>query len=1274
VRISESSERRVAFREQGLAMNHHRTAVALSALVTSALVAFSLGGCHEKPKTREATTQRGSVVRLVAPTSGIGLQICDPQGAACAQATLGAQVPTGSLLRTGPRSSAQITLTDGSALSLDHDTELQLASSSRRARLSRGALIVDVASKAGARAQLNVNEGALQIEAGKVALRVGSDFAIVDVIRGSATLTADGASPLRVSSGEEARLYRGAAPYVSAGATLSEAVAFTDTLLDASESSASARGLGELTARKPGSTEELRGAVKLSAHRVRVRIAGAMARTEIDEVFENNSDEVLEGIYRFPIPAEAKIERLALEVDGKLTEGAFVDRDRAAAIWRGAIVNAAPSMRPQIKDDIVWVPGPWRDPALLEWQRGGRFELKIFPIPKHGQRRIVLAYTEAVRPVGGVRHFSYPLPVDPGGTTKIRHFDVDIEVRGHDPKFAVRTLGYPLSASDRDGARALSFSADDFTPNGDLSIEWALPERHSELSSFGYRAGDERYALLTLRPKLPRARADQAHATVLVVDTSRSMFGEGLERAKRLAVRLARELDPSGRVTLLGCDSTCRDLPGGFVTPGPQAARAIERYLSSIVAEGASDPTQAIATAKRALSAVPSGLVQDIVFVGDGTPTVGPIRSATVTSAIRDILAGSRARITAVAVGSSSDLDTLGALARAGGGLVLPYVPGQTLNQAALGVLSATYGSALRDVEVLLPSGLRAVAPEKLDTVLVGGEATISARMDGDSVDGQLILRGKVDDSPFEQRYEIRVAASDSSGNAFVPRMYAAARIADLERNGGSEAKKEALALSTRFSIASRYSSLLVLESEAMFRAFGLEAANKGTRFTGEELADQSEAKAELPLDDAEDAQDLGSGSSSAADKRSRGASFGAPGAFDAPSPSPTSMGSLGAAEVTAEAKAKAPSAARAAPAPMTGDRFAEPPPAPAPRPQRRAEIAEPESMPPPPARRMVPMRRVWDRKGQINTVDRIPRSASITAVADAERALDREPERRSNVKKAYALYAISGDLGRATNLVERWVGKEPLDPDALTARADLAARRGDRELAVRMLGSVVDMRPDDIASQKRLSRLYRWSGRADLGCRHSMAIAELRAGDPKLLADALRCARSGNGARWASDALSLVDEKTARQATALAAAAAPDDTRLLGDLRVEATWSDDADLDLAILHPDGQRVSWLGAPTRELINARDVLDLRREGLSLNGAKPGQYALEIVRSGGYSGTVRGELLVFAAGETRRIPFTLDGQRLTIALVDIKMVPRLIPLEDNLPAIASGPIR
>ena len=63
----------------------------------------------------------------------------------------------------------------------------------------------------------------------------------------------------------------------------------------------------------------------------------------------------------------------------------FVERDKGAAIWRGVIQNAAPKS-PKPQEENIWVPGPWRDPALLEWQRGGRFELRVFPIPAHGAR------------------------------------------------------------------------------------------------------------------------------------------------------------------------------------------------------------------------------------------------------------------------------------------------------------------------------------------------------------------------------------------------------------------------------------------------------------------------------------------------------------------------------------------------------------------------------------------------------------------------------------------------------------------------------------------------------------------------------------------------------------------------------------------------------------------------------------------------------------------------------------------------------------------------
>ena len=43
-----------------------------------------------------------------------------------------------------------------------------------------------------------------------------------------------------------------------------------------------------------------------------VRVVDLVARTEVDETFNNDTDEELEGIFRFPLPPGAQIENLTL--------------------------------------------------------------------------------------------------------------------------------------------------------------------------------------------------------------------------------------------------------------------------------------------------------------------------------------------------------------------------------------------------------------------------------------------------------------------------------------------------------------------------------------------------------------------------------------------------------------------------------------------------------------------------------------------------------------------------------------------------------------------------------------------------------------------------------------------------------------------------------------------------------------------------------------------------------------------------------------------------
>ena len=1322
------------------------------AIGAAAAMIVRLGHGPSGPGIAAVDSWKGRIARVSRAGGGAGgLLRCDRDGRTCAPIANGGDVAPGSRLRTDEMTRAYLSLADGSMLALDRSTEIVFGSG-RRAELVRGAIAADVAHLPTGTARFDLPQGRAEVLGTKFALRADDAWTSVDVSRGAVRLQDGKSRSVTVRAGEEGRIFTELPPDVGAAPDLGETLVWGEgTGQPQDEEESSVRGLGELRAKKPGSQRELDRAVRLSAHAVKVRIAGAVARTEVDEVFTNETGDVLEGIYRFPLPPDAKIERLALEVDGRMEEGAFVDRDRAAAIWRGAIAHAAPHM-PKPKEEIVWVPGPWKDPALLEWQRGGRFELRIFPIPRHGSRRIVLADTQTLSPAGGMRRYAYPLAHDPAGSTRVDRFDIDVQVRGYDPQLGVRAYGYPLrrEKDTGDGAAALAWSATGFVPSGDLQIMFPPTDRDSELSAWSYAEGvqpspgistDGSYVAIALRPRLPRVEEQARRDFVLVVDSSRSMFGETYQRAGRLVTRFVRELDPADRVAVLACDSQCRPMPGGAVAPGPDTAAQIGRFLAGITPDGASDVAGAIAAAAEA-----GGRSQSlrVIYFGDGAATMGPARPAALTRAVTHAIPASRGTVTAVAIGPESDLQMLGALARGGGGVVLPHVPGQTTAEAAFAVLGSVYGNALRDVALTLPEALHEVAPKKLDTIPAGGEAFVVARLAGGEATGTVVLRGKIGARDFEQRYPLRIAGSTAAGNAFVPRLYAAVRIADLERDDAPETKQRAIELSSRFNVASRYTSLLVLESPAMFRAFGLDNLRTTPEWTGEEAAEGTTTDGEIGVEgksgmgalgelgkmgkmgtlagkakmDANLRGDAlqglvgtaagggGTGEAFSAGRGARHAGMEKKAAKDkkaapapAIAPSKPAKGSLDSLLNDATPSRGRPRAstvydfdddalenpvARRAPteSEMTRERpedrdRRERLQAEAEETQRKAEAqqrqmqeemrriqAEARARTMAARRTMIPMRKIWERVGAVFFDRLAPRAAGRSAIASLESRLDADENRRDLVKRLYTLHMLADDVDQAADAAERWARKAPLDPEALRARADVAARQGDREGAIRILGSVVEVRPDDVKAQQRLARVWRWAGRPELACRPLEAFAELHPGDAPHVVEAVRCARRIAQYDLADELVAAADPKAAAAIQSLLERPDPDGDGLRGDLRVEAAWSGGEDLDLAILDPHGQRVSWFGGPTRATVSARDAVTTGREALALRGAGAGEYVIEIERPAGDDDgrIVHGEVTVTAVGTRQRVPFTLRGQHARIALARVTLEPRLVPFD------------
>src|SRR2546423_13405060 len=101
------------------------------------------------------------------------------------------------------------------------------------------------------------------------------------------------------------------------------------------------------------------------------------------------------------------------------------------------------------------------------------------------------------------------------------------------------------------------------------------------------------------------------------------MFGERFRRASSVAEGIVREMDRGDRVTVLACDTTCRAFSSEPVAAGPATAAAVRDFLHGVTPEGGSDIALSVRHAAETLPGAPKGAAR-IVYVGDGTPTIGP--------------------------------------------------------------------------------------------------------------------------------------------------------------------------------------------------------------------------------------------------------------------------------------------------------------------------------------------------------------------------------------------------------------------------------------------------------------------------------------------------------------------------------------------------------------------------------------------------------------------------------------------------------------------------
>ena len=840
-----------------------------SRVLSLLVIILVLGGACDKvgdiPKDPKAKGKKGSTGEAAGEFSAIlavgelksgGVQV-QAKDHSWSPIKAGAPVPFGAPLKTSRGARARLVLQSGNIVHLNEDTTIQV-DGARRLKLVSGSLLAEVRSSGkSSLLDLETPAGKVRVTGTKLHLMVEGDTTFVDVARGSVEVHG-AASQVEVGAGERAVMKKGSAPRVSLSQDLAYVTRWAREVGPPGGQVQSIQpGFGSLKARAPGQ----RGSrpLRLARHAVRVKVRDNIARTEIEQHYYNPTGQTLEGTFSFPLPPDASISRLALYVGNRLEEGEIVERKRARRIFRKIVED---TIRP-------------RDPALLEWVGGRTFRMKIFPIPPRSARRVILAYTQALKASYGRYRYVYPMATSAGKATRVGKLTIEMEVDSSLGLARVDTPLYPMMKERQQGRTTLRYEASDFKPAASFVAEFSPARQPPELQmalfeSSGHagagcakgpgrstsaarirRIASKRDRLINtcadrggffmavLRPELPVSIGRvKPRDYLFLLDSSHSAAKRGWALQTAALEAFLAEMDLRSRFNIMACDASCRVWGKEPRKPTTAARQQALSFVRGMTPGGASNLQVSFHEAAARAAAMGRGV--RVVYMGDGRPTAGELREPELARMVTAELSRAGASLDVLQIGEDSGDLFLAEATRGLAGAVHRINPGDDLASRVFDIVAAQYRPTLTALKMSFEGELKVhdVYPRQLPSLTAGGEVIVVGRYNAAGA-GAIRLQGRLGERDFNRRYPVELAASvkEQQANHFIPRIWAQHHLEALAVDGFDRNRPEIVRVSKAYTVMSQATSFLVLENERMYREFGVKRQRQRNYWKGDKVA-----------------------------------------------------------------------------------------------------------------------------------------------------------------------------------------------------------------------------------------------------------------------------------------------------------------------------------------------------------------------------------------------------------------------------------------------------
>lgn len=563
---------------------------------------------------------------------------------------------------------------------------------------------------------------------------------------------------------------------------------------------------------------------------VQMRISGMIARVRVSQRFENPGSTWTEGIYVFPLPETAAVDRMRMRIGERVVEGRIEERERAKRVYQEAKQSG-------------------RRAALVEQERPNIFTTSVANIAPNDSISVEIEYQQTLRYANGEFRLRFPMVVAPRyipGQT-VTHEETLSGFKGsgwsndtnqvpdasritppvlHPSEGAINPVtlaieldaGFPLAriqspshaiAVEDDGAgnANIGFLSDSAPADRDFVLSWSPRAVDAPRAAlFTEEVGGETYALLmVMPPEAPPAQTVLRREVIFVIDTSGSMGGASIRQAKRALGFAIERLRDGDRFNIIEFNSNTRLL---YPAPRPASVLSREHALHWVAALDAGGGTEMRSALEAALSNGPEARrLRQVVFLTDGA--VG--NEDALFNIIQRKLGESR--LFPIGIGSAPNSHFMRRAATFGRGAFTYIGSVNEVGEKMEALFQKLETPVMQDIRVRWPesSGGVEVFPARLPDLYAGDPLVVTARLP--RTGRQVEIQG----TRVNEGWGAQIPLAGGKNQAGVAVLFARNKIASLmqgiTRGADRDAIREAVVeVALEHRLVSRYTSLVAVD------------------------------------------------------------------------------------------------------------------------------------------------------------------------------------------------------------------------------------------------------------------------------------------------------------------------------------------------------------------------------------------------------------------------------------------------------------------------------